>query len=93
MTGSHTEPDKVAEVARLATAIADRYAEQDPAFVSAELVSAGNQLADAFEAVPREAASRTGRRSDGAVFTVETLGRYLVHDPVHHLWDVTGHRA
>ncbi len=21
-------------------------------------------------------------------FTVETLSRYLVHDPVHHLWDV-----
>ena len=76
-----------------ATAIADRYAEQDPAFVSAELVSAGNQLADAFEALPREAAARTGRRSDGAIFTVETLGQYLVHDPVHHLWDVTGHRA
>ena len=72
-----------------ATAIAERYDEQDPAFVSAELVSAGHQLADAFEAVPGEAISRTGRRSDGAIFTVETLGQYLVHDPVHHLWDVT----
>ena len=76
-----------------ATAVAERYAEQDPAFVSAELVSAGHQLADAFEAVPRSAASRTGRRGDGAVFTVETLGQYLVHDPVHHLWDVTAPKA
>jgi hypothetical protein len=31
---------------------------------------------------------RTGVRSDGALFTVETFGRYLVHDPTHHLWDV-----
>jgi len=36
--------------------------------------------------------SRTGRRSDGAAFTVETFGRYFVHDPVHHLYDVTGVR-
>lgn len=76
-----------------ATAVTDRYAEQDPAFVSAELVSAGNQLADAFEAVPRDAVSRTGRRGDGAVFTIESLGRYLAHDPIHHLWDVTGRRT
>jgi hypothetical protein len=33
---------------------------------------------------------RTGRRSDGASFTVETFTRYFIHDPVHHLHDVTG---
>ncbi|MFU8946587.1 DinB family protein [Mycetocola zhadangensis] len=76
-----------------ATALAERYNEQDPAFVSAELVSAGHQLADAFEAVPRDAVERTGRRSDGAVFTITTLGQYLVHDPIHHLWDVTVSKA
>jgi hypothetical protein len=31
---------------------------------------------------------RTGRRSDGSVFTVTTLAVYYAHDPVHHLWDV-----
>ena len=31
---------------------------------------------------------RTGRRSNGSAFTVETLGRYHLHDVVHHLWDV-----
>jgi hypothetical protein len=36
---------------------------------------------------------RTGRRSDGARFTVETFARYFIHDPVHHLYDVTGQRA
>jgi hypothetical protein len=24
----------------------------------------------------------------GARFTVDTLARYLIHDPVHHLYDV-----
>jgi len=28
----------------------------------------------------------------GASFTVETFARYLVHDLVHHLYDVTGQR-
>ena len=31
---------------------------------------------------------RPGGRSDGARFTVGTLARYLLHDPVHHVWDV-----
>ncbi|MET1053146.1 MAG: DinB family protein [Mycetocola sp.] len=72
-----------------ATAVADRYAEQDPRKVEVDLVSSGNALADAFACVPADAIGRTGRRSDGSRFTVETLGQYLLHDPVHHLWDVT----
>lgn len=72
-----------------ATAVAERYSEQDPRQVETDLVAAGLALADAFARVPADAASRTGRRSDGSRFTVETLGRYLLHDPVHHLWDVT----
>jgi hypothetical protein len=71
-----------------ATAVADRYGEQDPAVVAAELRDAADTLADAFERVPDSALDRTGRRSDGSVFTVLTLARYYVHDPVHHLWDV-----
>ena len=27
-------------------------------------------------------------RFDGARFTVESFGRYVLHDPVHHVWDV-----
>ena len=73
-----------------ATADADRYNEQDPAVVADELVRAAASLADAFAAVPGADRTRTGRRSDGAAFTVTTLGRYLVHDPVHHLHDVAG---
>jgi hypothetical protein len=26
-------------------------------------------------------------------FTVETFARYFMHDPVHHLYDVTGCRT
>lgn len=70
------------------TAVEDRYAEQDPAVVSAELFEAAERVAAAFEAVGDEDLGRTGLRSDGSAFTVETLARYFVHDPVHHLHDV-----
>lgn len=72
-----------------ATAVAERYNEQDPVVVESQLREAGLEIADAWEAVPEQARSRAGRRSDGSVFTVETLARYFIHDPVHHLWDVT----
>jgi hypothetical protein len=70
-----------------ATARADRYETQDPLVVTAELEAAAAALADAFDAVPEDAWDRTGTRSDGARFTTATLGRYLLHDPVHHVWD------
>ena len=73
-----------------ATAEEDRYGEQDPAQVAAELTASARLLSDAFAAVPTVALGRTGLRSDGSRFTVETLGRYLLHDPVHHLRDVHG---
>lgn len=71
-----------------AAAAAGRYAEQGPAAVADELVTAGEELADAFGRVIPEQYRRTGRRSDGSAFTVETLARYLMHDVAHHLWDV-----
>ncbi len=69
-------------------ALDGRYGEQDPAAVADELVAAATRLADAFDGVTTEQWDRPGRRSDGAVFTVSSFARYLVHDPVHHLWDV-----
>ncbi|WP_440708464.1 DinB family protein [Herbiconiux sp. YIM B11900] len=72
------------------TAIAERYNEQDPATVSAELGEAGEALALALEAVPADAWERRGFRGDGSAFTVDTLARYFIHDPVHHLHDVRG---
>lgn len=76
-----------------ATAQAERYGEQDPAHVARELVEAGESIADEFAGVRGEQWSRTGRRSDGAVFTVESFAKYLLHDVVHHVWDVTPTRA
>ncbi len=70
------------------TAVEDRYAEQDPDVVSAELGAAAETLAARFDTIDDDAWHRPGRRSDGAVFTVESFARYLLHDPIHHLWDV-----
>jgi hypothetical protein len=71
-----------------ATAIAERYNEQDPVEVSAELTDAAAALAAAFDAVNGDGWSRVGRRSDGASFTVSSISRYLFHDLEHHRWDV-----
>jgi hypothetical protein len=70
------------------TAIDGRYAEQDPQRVCEEIDAAVVPLADLFDGVAGPQWKRTGRRSDGSNFTVESLARYLIHDPVHHLWDV-----
>jgi hypothetical protein len=70
------------------TAIDDDYAHQDPGTVADQLLHASRTLAQRFEAVLPEQWDRRGVRSDGSTFTVETLSRYLMHDPVHHLWDV-----
>ena len=75
------------------TAVADRYGEQDPAAVAAELQTAADAIAGRFEGVSGDQWQRTGVRSDGARFTVESFARYFIHDPVHHLYDVTGDRA
>lgn len=75
-----------------ATAVADRYAAQDPAEVAVALSEAGQAIASRFAGVTGDQWQRTGRRSDGASFTVETFARYLIHDLVHHLYDVTGQR-
>jgi hypothetical protein len=71
-----------------ASAVDDAYNDQDPAVVATEIIMAANHLADAFEAVTADQWRRTGARSDGAAFTVESFGRYFIHDPIHHLVDV-----
>ena len=71
-----------------ATALAERYWEQDPALVSAELTGAAELAAARFDEVTEEEWDRTGLRSNGSAFTVETLGQYFAHDLVHHVHDV-----
>ncbi len=72
------------------TAVEERYHEQDPAVVADELVATAEALATRFDTIHGAQWQRRGRRSDGASFTVDSFARYLLHDPVHHLWDVTG---
>ena len=76
-----------------ATAVAERYQNQDPTEVAAALAEAARAIAARFASVTGDQWQRTGRRSDGASFTVETFARYFIHDPVHHLFDVTGQRG
>lgn len=71
------------------TAVEERYDLADPEAVRHDLREAGLALADAFDAVTGEQWGRTGHRSDGATFTVATFATYLVHDPIHHVWDAT----
>lgn len=71
-----------------ATAVTERYAEQDPGVVREELAAAAAAAAAVFGAVDDGAWDRTGYRSNGSTFTVLTLARYFLHDVVHHLHDV-----
>jgi len=72
-----------------ATAVADRYNEQDPTTVGGELVDAASALARSFDTVSPDGWQRPGRRSDGQGFTVASISLYFLHDVVHHYWDVT----
>jgi hypothetical protein len=85
-----TEPDPLfANWDQDATAIAEHYSEQDPAEVSTALLAAADAIAHRFAAVDGDQWARTGRRSDGAAFTVDSFARYFMHDPVHHRHDVS----
>ncbi|MDG2113962.1 MAG: DinB family protein [Actinomycetota bacterium] len=70
------------------TAVEKNYAADDPAVVAAELLAEAERLASRFDNVEDDEWERAGYRSDGAAFTIESFARYLIHDPVHHLWDV-----
>jgi hypothetical protein len=72
-----------------ASAAEERYEEQDPVVVVDDLGAGAEALAQRLEALPATAWERRGRRSDGASFTIDSLARYMIHDPIHHLWDVT----
>jgi hypothetical protein len=54
---------------------------QHPGTVANELGAAASVLAGRFAGVTGAQWERTGNRSDGARFTVETFGRYFIHDP------------
>lgn len=71
-----------------ATAVSERYHEQDPETVLAELAHAASGHAAVWDEVRDDQWERKGYRDNGAEFTVDTFARYLLHDPVHHVADV-----
>jgi SAM-dependent methyltransferase len=70
------------------SAVEGRYAAQLPSIVGPTLVAAAYAVSDLYASVPPLSWHRRGVRSDGSEFTVESLGRYHLHDVVHHLHDV-----
>lgn len=66
----------------------EEYAAQVPVRIGPVLRVRGLHMAQRIEAVPADAWQRTGRRSNGSAFTVETLLQYFWHDVAHHLVDV-----
>lgn len=73
-----------------ATAVDDDYASQDPSVVAEELRAAAAAVTERIRSLGPGELGRPGRRSDGASFTIESLVRYMLHDPLHHVWDVGG---
>ena len=71
-----------------ATAVESSYGSQDAGHVAAELIEAAGTVAGLYATVTDATRGRRGLRSNGSVFTVESLGSYHLHDVVHHLHDV-----
>ncbi len=72
------------------TAVDQDYGSQQPGVVLDEIEAAGDTLVSSLLDVGDDQWERPGRRSDGAVFTLDTFVRYMLHDIVHHGWDVRG---
>ena len=70
-----------------ATARDEKYSEQDANKISYDLAVNAGRFADLLDKVRGDQWERTGLRSDGSEFTVASFAQYLLHDPVHHLWD------
>lgn len=75
-----------------AAAVQNRYQEQDPVEVAAELADAAATWSATYRGVGDDQWERAGLRSNGSEFTVTTLGRYGLHDLAHHLVDVGARR-
>jgi hypothetical protein len=61
-----------------------------PASVVSELTAVTERVAGRLDIITGWQWERTGRRSDGATFTIASISRHMIHDPVHHIWDVSG---
>ena len=71
-----------------ATAVADHYDEQDPETVGSDLVGRGGDVEHVVRRRHRRAAWPHRQTQRRCPVHDRVLRAYLVHDPVHHLWDV-----
>lgn len=69
-------------------AVAGNYRNLNPILLADEIGIEASMTAAAYARLAPEQAARPGRRTDGSEFTIESLGKYLLHDLVHHAWDV-----
>jgi hypothetical protein len=69
-------------------AAAAAYADRSASQTAALLGGAANRLGDVFATMAPHLWARTGKRGDGAEFSVLSLSRYFMHDNLHHLHDV-----
>jgi hypothetical protein len=72
------------------TALEQRYWAQRAEEVAAAIRTRAERIAESFASVAGDQWERTGRRSNGTLFTIDTFARYFLHDVAHHAWDVTG---
>jgi len=63
------------------------YGDDDPNKVAYDLAAKAGKIADVLDRIKDDEWAKQGMRSDGALFTVESIVRYLIHDVEHHLWD------
>jgi hypothetical protein len=69
-------------------AAAPGYAANSPEQAAALLTGASNRLGEVFDSMAPPLWDKTGKRGDGAAFTVLSLSQYMMHDNLHHLFDV-----
>jgi hypothetical protein len=72
-----------------AAAVEGGYGAEDPPRVADDLVESAAAISRTYGGVEGAQWDRPGRRSNGSVFTVDTLARYHLHDVEHHLHDVS----
>lgn len=70
-----------------AAVVADRYNEQDPGTVAAELAAAALELVEVLDGLDEAAWQHSGTRRGTEVFTVEGFVRFAVHETFHHRVD------
>lgn len=75
-----------------AAAVSGKYGESDPDLVAQQVGASIETTANLLAQLSPEKYARTGLRSDGASFTVQTLSQYFVHDVAHHLVDARRQR-